>query len=71
MTFQSTPTKDGTYRIKVLNQDIYLEAVPQSESIASTPWICLAAVDSSSDKQKVPFAVVDSTTVMPGVLTPA
>lgn len=68
MAFESAPNKDGIYRIKVLNQDFYLEAIPKSESAASTPWIRLAVADLSSQKQKVLCFVV-AVRMPPRVLT--
>lgn len=52
MVFKSKPTESGTYRIKVYNENLYLEAIPQSETSASTPWMRLAE-SCSSNKQKV------------------
>ncbi len=53
MTFRSKPTKDGTYRIKIYGQDLYLESIPTSETSASTSGVRLAAPYAASKKQKV------------------
>ncbi|KLO19633.1 hypothetical protein SCHPADRAFT_898583 [Schizopora paradoxa] len=52
MTFSSTPAENGTYRIKIYDQDLYLESIPTSETSASTSWMRLAAPNATSDKQK-------------------
>lgn len=53
MVFTSKPVANGIYRIKVLSQNLYLEAIPQAETTASTPWIRLAEESKDSNKQKV------------------
>jgi hypothetical protein len=48
MSSQSAPSKNGIYRIKVFDQDLYIESIPEGE--AKTPWMCLSA--QSSDKKQ-------------------
>ncbi|KAG1769113.1 hypothetical protein EV702DRAFT_705177 [Suillus placidus] len=47
MTYQSKPTSDGVYRIKVLNQDLFIESVP-----GNNPWLKLTSPSPTSNKQK-------------------
>ncbi|KAG1769102.1 hypothetical protein EV702DRAFT_704537 [Suillus placidus] len=47
MTYQSKPTSDGVYRIKVLNQDLFIESVP-----GNNPGLKLASPSPTSNKQK-------------------
>ncbi|KIK36607.1 hypothetical protein CY34DRAFT_811194 [Suillus luteus UH-Slu-Lm8-n1] len=48
MTYQSKPTSNGVYRIKVLNQDLFIESAP-----GYNPGLKLASPSSTSAKQKV------------------
>ncbi|KAG2336931.1 hypothetical protein BDR05DRAFT_80548 [Suillus weaverae] len=47
MTYQSKPTSDGVYRIKVLNQDLFIESVP-----GNNPGLKLASLSPTNNKQK-------------------
>ncbi|KAH7912674.1 hypothetical protein BJ138DRAFT_750081 [Hygrophoropsis aurantiaca] len=47
MTFQSKPSADGAYRIKVLDQNLYIESAP-----GGNPGLRLCALSESNDKQK-------------------
>jgi hypothetical protein len=48
MTYQSKPTSNGVYRIKVLNQDLFIESAP-----GYNPGLKLASPSPTSAKQKV------------------
>jgi len=61
MTYQAYPSGDGVYRIKVLNDDKFIECVEDP-----TQWMKLSALDSSSQKQKWKLAGVSG---KPGVYT--
>ncbi|KAJ7057445.1 hypothetical protein C8F01DRAFT_1256708 [Mycena amicta] len=47
MSFQSAPSKSGIFRIKVLDQDLYIEAVPDAEP----SWMRLSARSSEAKQQ--------------------
>ncbi|KAG2121797.1 hypothetical protein BD769DRAFT_1671202 [Suillus cothurnatus] len=47
MTYRSKPTSNGVYRIKVLNQDLFIESAP-----GDNPGLKLAFPSPTSDKQK-------------------
>ncbi|KAG1835989.1 hypothetical protein DFJ58DRAFT_710434 [Suillus subalutaceus] len=47
MTYQSKPTSNGVYRIKVLNQDLFIESAP-----GNNPGLKLAPPSPTSNKQK-------------------
>ncbi|KAG2744879.1 hypothetical protein P692DRAFT_20877448 [Suillus brevipes Sb2] len=47
MTYQSKPTSNGVYRIKVLNQDLFIESAP-----GYNPGLKLASPSPTSAKQK-------------------
>ncbi|KAF7354074.1 hypothetical protein MVEN_01094800 [Mycena venus] len=47
MSFLSKPSGDGTYRIKVLDKDSYVECIA-----ASTEWLQLNPLDKTKDAQK-------------------
>ncbi|KAF7354075.1 hypothetical protein MVEN_01094900 [Mycena venus] len=53
MSSLPTPSGDGKYRIKVLNQDKYVECIP-----SATQWLQLNPLNSASDTQKWKLAAV-------------
>ncbi|KAH7912671.1 hypothetical protein BJ138DRAFT_749993 [Hygrophoropsis aurantiaca] len=57
MTYQSKPTSDGTYRIKVLDQDLFIESVPGNDSSLK-----LAPISQSNSRQKWKLARVPGQT---------
>ncbi|KAK2462143.1 hypothetical protein APHAL10511_005841 [Amanita phalloides] len=48
MTVQSQPSSEGTYRIKLVDQNSYIESVPSPNN----PGLKLSALDTTSAKQK-------------------
>ncbi|KAJ7786180.1 hypothetical protein B0H16DRAFT_1294551 [Mycena metata] len=53
MSYLPTPSGNGNYRIKVLNQDKYVECIP-----SATQWLQLNPLNPSSDAQKWKLAAV-------------
>ncbi|KAH7922348.1 vWA-like protein [Leucogyrophana mollusca] len=53
MTYQSKPTSEGTYRIKVLDEDLFIESVPGSNA-----GLKLTSLSSTNTKQKWKLAKV-------------
>lgn len=50
MAYQSKPTSDGVYYIRVLNQNLCIESVP-----GRNPGMKLATPSASNNKQKVRY----------------
>jgi hypothetical protein len=66
MTYQTKPTSNGVYRIKVLDQDLVIESTP-----GYNPGLKLAAPSDSNNKQKVrhldtPYLAVFLTPIFSG-----
>ncbi|KAF8185891.1 hypothetical protein K438DRAFT_1765670 [Mycena galopus ATCC 62051] len=50
MSSQTSPSRNGIYRIKIFKQDLCIESIPQGQSATQTPWWILTRLPGGSDE---------------------